>query len=244
LNNGGAATAGIKGDGDQTFGEQRLLVSHNNGAGPFVMEGRAVLISTEAEPPAVVWASMPFWRAPHRLKLRFSRDVSASLEAGDVTIENLDSLAPAFPAVDVSYDTFTNTALLRLALGDGVLSDGRYRATLRGSGVQDWVGQGVGQNFTFEFEVLAGDVDRDGAIGIADYFAIDRGRAMQRSGFMNGDFSLSGGIASADDFMVIDRAFLSQQGSAQAMAAPAGLLDHSAEDRDEAVWGETPAVPW
>ena len=247
LNDGGRATAGIKADGDQTSGEQSLLVSFNNGDGPFVVGGQAVLVSTETAPPAVTAASMPFWRAPHRLKLRFNRDVSASLQNTDVSIERVGSDAPAFPAVDVVYDTFTNTALFKLTDGNGVLSDGRYRAVLSGSGVEDWAGQTLGQDFTFEFDVLAGDVDRDGKIGISDYFAIDRGRATHRTGFMNGDFNLSGGIANADDHLVIDRAFLTQQSAAPLAALPpAHAPDAPSEDSDDQddndLLGSSPAL--
>jgi ELWxxDGT repeat protein len=67
--------------------------------------------------------------------------------------------------------------------------------------------------------IVPGDADGDGRITAADYFAIDRGRATRRSGFHNGDFDSSGGAADADDYMIIDRAFLAQP--AMSTAAPA-----------------------
>ena len=65
----------------------------------------------------------------------------------------------------------------------------------------------------------AGDSDLDGSIGPADYFAIDRGRAQRKTGYVNGDFDYSGGIPNGDDYALIDRAFLRQ--SATGPAAPA-----------------------
>jgi hypothetical protein len=58
-----------------------------------------------------------------------------------------------------------------------------------------------------------GDADDDGRLTPDDYFAIDRGRAQRRAGFENGDFDRSGGYADADDYMLIDRAFMSQNAS-------------------------------
>jgi hypothetical protein len=65
-----------------------------------------------------------------------------------------------------------------------------------------------------------GDADLDGDVDIADYFAVDRGRAMGREGWSNGDFDLSGGAADGDDYMIIDRAFLSRGQGLSAGAAP------------------------
>jgi probable HAF family extracellular repeat protein len=65
-----------------------------------------------------------------------------------------------------------------------------------------------------------GDSDFDGKITSADYFRIDRGRAMRLTGYENGDFDDSGGIANGDDYMLIDRAFLTQFNSPAAPAAP------------------------
>ena len=77
---------------------------------------------------------------------------------------------------------------------------------------------------------LPGDADGDRRITAADYFAIDRGRATRKTGFSNGDFNHSGGPPNADDYMIIDRAFLIQSGQA---AAPAAAAADSPQAQDD-----------
>ena len=69
---------------------------------------------------------------------------------------------------------------------------------------------------------LAGVADVCGGIEAADYFLIDRGRALRRTGWYFGDFDYSGGAANGDDYVLIDRGFLDQQtGGALSISAPA-----------------------
>ena len=72
-----------------------------------------------------------------------------------------------------------------------------------------------------------GDANLDGRVNISDFFVTDAGKAMRRTGFASGDFDYSGGTADADDYMLIDRAFLGQPSGlsvgAPAAAAPAAL---------------------
>lgn len=60
-----------------------------------------------------------------------------------------------------------------------------------------------------------GDADLDGDVDIADYFRVDRGRALGLDGWQHGDFDLSGGPPTADDYLLIDGAF-------QAVTSPTG----------------------
>ena len=69
---------------------------------------------------------------------------------------------------------------------------------------------------------LAGDLNLDGSIDAFDYFLIDRGRALRRAGYWNGDVDYSGGFASADDFMRMDRNFIGQ--TATPVVAPVGSV--------------------
>lgn len=65
-----------------------------------------------------------------------------------------------------------------------------------------------------------GDTNFDGRIDIDDYFIIDTGYARGLTGYRNGDFNYSTGVASADDYFAIDLAFL-QQGGPMATPSPA-----------------------
>jgi hypothetical protein len=76
-------------------------------------------------------------------------------------------------------------------------------------------------------EAFMGDANADTRIDIQDYFAIDRGRAMRLTGWINGDFDLSGGCADAVDYMLLDRAFLSRDtlvSTSAAVSVPEPML--------------------
>ncbi len=80
----------------------------------------------------------------------------------------------------------------------------------------------------------AGDTNMDNVVDAKDYFMADRGYRLQSDpstkGFANGDFDYSGSVT-ADDFYLIDRAFIHQNGTvgmlqiagAQVQAADSGF---------------------
>jgi hypothetical protein len=100
-------------------------------------------------------------------------------------------------------------------------------------------------NWTGE-SAITGDADFDGRITSADYFRIDRGRALGHTGWTNGDFDASGGRADADDYMLIDRSFLTQAGVAGSAPQPPsqGIIPQGPLDESTSpVWaGAAPAV--
>ena len=76
------------------------------------------------------------------------------------------------------------------------------------------------------------------------------GRALRLAGYPNGDFDYSGGPPTADDYMILDRAFLHQQrlappaGAALAVAAPAPLFGDLPIGPDEdPPWGDSAGGP-
>jgi hypothetical protein len=87
------------------------------------------------------------------------------------------------------------------------------------------------------------DADGDGRLTTDDYFRIDRGRAQRLTGFANGDFDYSGGPPDADDFMIIDRAFLAGFGTSQAALPPISPFAAPPPDEQYAtqdpLWGDT-----
>jgi hypothetical protein len=76
-------------------------------------------------------------------------------------------------------------------------------------------GQNLDVNTVLVRYALEGDGNLDGRVDISDYFAIDAGRALRKPGYGGGDLDYTGGPADGDDYMLIDRTFLSQ-------GAPAG----------------------
>ena len=104
------------------------------------------------------------------------------------------------------------------------------------------------------FVYVPGDTDFDADVDADDYFDIDRGDAMDLSGYENGDFNYSGQAGDAEDYMLIDRAFLRQQagaplGGAPLGAAPAAVAPRpflaapsGGEDDDAGLFGEAAAL--
>jgi hypothetical protein len=88
---------------------------------------------------------------------------------------------------------------------------------------------------------LYGDFNADRKVNIADFFTLDSARALRNTGYASGDLNHSGGPADAEDYMLIDRAFLRQSqlpAGGPASAAPPASLPSSpdlwpSDDEDE-----------
>jgi hypothetical protein len=204
-------------------------------------------------PVRVTSSRFNFDHARQSLTLTFDQAVGPSLAADDLLLRHLgtNTLVPA-DKVQVAYDPQSRTATFTFpGYPNGVLPDGDYEATILASRVADAAGNGLAGDFTTGFFVLAADATRDRGVNLADYFAIDRGRAMRLTGFANGDLNYSGGPPDADDYLVIDRAFLLREqaaagGAGMASAAPAvlpPLFGDRADDPGEAgVWEDPPTA--
>ena len=138
--------------------------------------------------------------APHRLTYAFSENVSASLGAGDLLLENL-STGATVPAANiaVSYNAATNTATFTFpGFTNGVLPDGRYRATLLAAGVTDPAGNPLAANHVSEFFVLAADANHDGSVNLGDFNVLAANFGQSPRNFTQGDFDYSGTVNLAD----------------------------------------------
>jgi hypothetical protein len=91
----------------------------------------------------------------------------------------------------------------------------------------EFAGEAVDANSILVKHTYDGDANLDGRINISDFFAIDAGFGLGRAGYAHGDFDYSGGLADADDYMRIDRAFLAQ---GSPLSPPAAQLDSAAGD--------------
>lgn len=111
------------------------------------------------------------------LSFQFSRDVSASLDASDLTLRNLNTnqIVPA-STLTFSYDPVTLIGQWTVNSTSGSLADGRCLALLNGAGVLDanlspldGDGNGVpGGSLAFGFSRLFGDVDGNGIVATPD----------------------------------------------------------------------------
>jgi hypothetical protein len=130
-----------------------------------------------------------FSTSPPRITVRFSRDVSGSLEANDLIIKPLPS-DPTFNPSSVSYDPATNTAAFVLP---AFLADGNYRATLPAASVSSG-GVTMSSDMVFEFFVIAADANRDRRVDFADLAVMAQHYNTTGKTFEEGDFNFDGAV--------------------------------------------------
>jgi hypothetical protein len=88
----------------------------------------------------------------------------------------------------------------------GLLPDGKYRATLRASGIKSAAGAAMAGDHGFEFFVLTGDANRDGVVGRADFDILRANFRKTGRDFSQGDFNYDGKVAEPD-FALLARNF-------------------------------------
>jgi hypothetical protein len=71
-------------------------------------------------------------------------------------------------------------------------------------------GQALNANSIILSYQLIGDLDFDGDLDADDYARMDGGFASHAVNYQNGDLDYSGGPANADDYFLLDRAFVEQ----------------------------------
>jgi ELWxxDGT repeat protein len=149
----------------------------------------------------------------HRLVLRFSDDVGASLAAGDLHLRNLTTGQDvAVGQMTIAYDRATNTATVTFA--GGKLADGRYRLTLASGEVLGSNGVALdgdangspGGEFGLDFFALAGDATRDGIVNFDDLLALAKSYNKTGMGFAQGDFT-GDGVVNFDDLLVLAKGY-------------------------------------
>ena len=106
------------------------------------------------------------------LAFQFSEDVSASLEPGDLVLENLTTAATIDPGVmTLTYDSATNTATWTFNFPGPFfesLPDGNYIATLPATAVEDRGCNNISDDFILVFHRLFGDHEGDTDVDFLD----------------------------------------------------------------------------
>ena len=140
------------------------------------------------------------------ISVQFSEDVSATLDAGDLTLyDQTNGLPVNVAAATVSYDAGTNTATWDLAAV--TLADAYYQATLSAAGIADPAGNLLdgdgdgsgGGDRVFQFHKLAGDANGDAKVGVGDLGLL--GASYNTTGNwweLAGDMDLNGTVSIGD----------------------------------------------
>jgi len=156
-----------------------------------------VVTTAEAVPPRVTASAFAFATSPHTLSFTFDEDVSASLSAADVLVESLTSPGTTLALSPPTYNAATNTATV--AFAPGVVPDGRYVATLRGSGVTDAAGNAVVRDARVPFFFLAADFNHDAQVNLADFNTLASNFGTTGAAtFAQGDANYDGAVNLAD----------------------------------------------
>jgi hypothetical protein len=168
--------------------------------------------------PDVTASSFQFSTAPHKLSFTFDRDVSASLGADDLVVQNLTT-TQTIPSSDfsISYDTLSNVATFTYTGTTagivGMLPDGNYTATLIASGITTIQGAPLAANYVHNFQFLQGDADHDGRVNLQDFNILAANFGQSPRDFTQGDFNYDT-IVNLNDFNILASRF------GQVLAAP------------------------
>jgi hypothetical protein len=135
----------------------------------------------------VVRASEFLFETAQQIALEFDENISASLSAGDLLVQNLTT-SQSIAVANFTYDTNTNLATAQFGQ---LLPDGNYRVTLPAGSVQDPGGNMLALDYTFDFFVLAGDANRDRKVDVADLGVLASNWQQSPRTFSQGNFDYS-----------------------------------------------------
>jgi hypothetical protein len=155
-------------------------------------------ITQSTSPPR---ASAVFRHEPrHRLFVRFTKNVSASLAKEDLVLQNLTTGAQVLSSqLALAYDPQTNNADFTFpGFGNGTLPNGHYRATLPAASVADAGGLPLPEDFVFDFFVLEGDVNRDRSVNGTDFAILAGNFGKTGMTFEQGDLNGDGSVTGSD----------------------------------------------
>jgi hypothetical protein len=149
-------------------------------------------------PLAAVMGRYQYNAANPTISITFNGDINpATLAATDLML--LDPATgqplPNLPAPAVTYDSVTRTANWVFSTP---LPDGNYRAKLAAGSVSDARGNLLGDDFTFDFFVLAGDANHDAVVDTADLNVLAVYWNGSNKTFAQGDFNYDGHVDVAD----------------------------------------------
>ena len=152
--------------------------------------------------PTVLSSNFLFETSPHKVSVRFSENVAASLTASDFVLTRLGTGETFTPTL--TYDANTQTETLNFGR---VLPDGNYRLRIAAGAIADASGNTLAADFTDEFYVLGGDANRDRTVNFADLVILAQNYNKSGQTFSQGnfDYSPAGGVDFGDLIVLSQR---------------------------------------
>ncbi len=222
---GGAWTIVASSIPDGTY-NVTATATNANGTSP---NSPALVVTIDTTPPRVSTAAFAF-ATGHSASFTFNEPLAVSPTLANVAVTNTTTAQPVpGGALSLNYNAGANTAALTFpgVAGPpaGILADGNYTAVIAASGVADVAGNmldgnsnGVGgDNFLFNFFVLAGDANRSRSVSLDDFTILAANFGFSPRNFAQGDFSYDG-MVNLNDFTILAANF----GQSLPVARPTG----------------------
>lgn len=202
-----------------------LSLSNPTGGAALVAPATAALTiasddaAPDTTPPRVLSATFRYDSRPQALVYRFGEDVSASLSPADLYVQDTRTYLSYTPT-QMTYDRASNTATFAFSQA---LPDGVFRALMFADGVTDAAGNQLAgdpasftaRNHVLDFFNLAGDVDRDGAVGFSDLLTVSQRYGATGATWASGDVDGDGQVGFGDLLLISQ-----QYGQSLPFAAP------------------------
>ncbi len=145
-----------------------------------VADDRAPVVTTWAFDPTKGRSAVTAW---------FNEPLGRPIGADDVSLIDLITGRAVDPAA-YTVDAAPAAGAMVVRVG-GTLPNGRYQLRLRAGAASDGAGNAAASDSAFDFSVLSGDVNRDGAVDFADLVVLaqhyDGPAARYADGDLNGD---------------------------------------------------------
>ncbi len=186
-----------------------------------------VLGAHDSVPPGILNSQFTFDAPAMFATIAFTENVGTTLSSADIHLLNRTTNQTIAPANFVlSYNATTFAATLTFpGYPHGALPNGDYRLTIPAGAVADSSGNALGADFTFDFFVLAGDVNHDRTVGFTDLVAVAQHYgATAGVSFSKGDLNYDGKVDFADLVIVAQKYGTSLAAPIGAPVAAAGAM--------------------
>ena len=183
---------------------ETVTITLNGNSAYVIGSGTSGTVDLGDSGPAVASTVQTWQTSPHKLLFNIERVVASSVDLNDFAVLNLDTNQPVTPqGINVVQNGTDASATLTF---DGVLPDGRYRATLTGAGIANADGDAMFGSYVFDFFVLTGDANHDGRVNLDDFNVLAANFGQSGRDGSTGDFTYDG-IVNLDDFNVLAAKF-------------------------------------
>ncbi|HQY88438.1 MAG TPA: FG-GAP-like repeat-containing protein, partial [Tepidisphaeraceae bacterium] len=148
-----------------------------------------------------------FERSIPATRFTFSENVFNSLTESDFQLRRLEnsSTIPS-SSLDLEFESATNSVLVHYTgSANGQLPDGHYEFSILANNTSDITGNTLASDFTFNFDVYAGDIDGDGIISFSELLIVAQNYGSQNATFEQGDLDYDGDVDFEDLLLVAQR---------------------------------------